>query len=77
MYLQTSLPLIDERQVDSVFMLGPREQMWKVIKVDELNKKVLCKLENSNDSVWLSDHLVYDLLEDYDDRIKTAYGIRH
>lgn len=65
--IPTLLSLVSKGQIKSEFLMGPHHQRWMITDVDEANKKVLCHLVGTTDSVWLPDHIVYDLLEDYND----------
>lgn len=74
--LATNLPLITVHQIDQSFFMGPQDQKWTIIDVNEEKKQVLCNLAGTRDSVWLPDHLVYDLIESHNDIIDrlNAFG---
>lgn len=55
--------LITIGQVGTTFYMGPNDQQWNIVDVNEEERQVLCNLTGTKESVWLSSHIVYDLIE--------------
>jgi hypothetical protein len=65
--------LITISNIGTSFYMGPRDQHWMIVDVNEEEKQALCNLVGTKESVWLSCNIVYDMIEAHKELMDRLY----